>query len=119
MTVLWAFRLLSRIWLLILAFAKVGAASLPLSNEVPYHRDYLYVGGHYADDGSGKGQHIFKDQMYVERLVPMNGTTKPFPIVFIHGQANTGTVSTSHIFGFERNPFLGSNSCLERLIIMC
>jgi hypothetical protein len=30
--------------------------------------------------------------MYVEKLTPAAGVTKPHPIVFIHGQAQTGTV---------------------------
>ena len=70
--------------------SKVGS-----SNEIPYIRDYLYSGGRYADDGSRKGQHVFMDQIYVERLAPVNGETKTYPIVFIHGQAQTGTVRHS------------------------
>lgn len=54
-------------------------------------REYFYIGGGYADDGTGS--EIFTDQMYVERLVPAEGSTKPFPILFIHGNAQTGTVS--------------------------
>ncbi|KAL8655172.1 MAG: hypothetical protein Q9210_001044 [Variospora velana] len=58
--------------------------------ELPYSREYFYVGGQYADDGSGTGEHIFENQMYVERLEPVN-FRKPHPIIFIHGQAQTGT----------------------------
>ncbi|OCK81654.1 alpha/beta-hydrolase [Lepidopterella palustris CBS 459.81] len=58
--------------------------------ETPCTRKYFYTGGHYADDGTGN--HIFKDQMYVEQLTPLHtGPRKPYPIVFIHGQAQTGT----------------------------
>jgi pimeloyl-ACP methyl ester carboxylesterase len=56
-------------------------------------RDYFYVGGEYAELGNGGG-HIFKNQMYVEHLVPLDGIRKPLPLVFIHGQAQTGTVSS-------------------------
>ena len=59
--------------------------------EVPYIRTYFYAGGKYVDDGAGG--HIFRDQMYVEKLVPSTGVTQETPIVFIHGQGQTGTVS--------------------------
>jgi len=58
--------------------------------EVPAQRSYLYVGGQYIENSAG--QHVFTDQMYVEKLTPTAGVTKPYPIVFIHGQAQTGTV---------------------------
>lgn len=54
----------------------------------------MYVGGQYMQNGAG--QHVFADQMYVETRTPAAGVTKPHPIVFIHGQAQTGTV---HIDG--------------------
>lgn len=60
------------------------------ANEDPYQRSYAYFGGQYVDDGSG--QHVFTNQMYVERLTPVGVALKPHPIVFIHGQAQTGTV---------------------------
>jgi hypothetical protein len=60
---------------------------------VPSIRNYFYIGGGYADDD--KGGHIFRDQMYVEQLKPVNGITQPTPLVIIHGQAQTGTVSLS------------------------
>lgn len=66
-------------------------ASLP--SESAAKRDYFYVGGHYADNG--KGSEIFQDQMYVERLVPPDGATKSEPILFIHGNVQTGTVSSA------------------------
>ncbi|TDZ36828.1 putative secreted lipase [Colletotrichum spinosum] len=58
-------------------------------SEVPYIRSYFYVGGGYVDDGSGG--HIFRDQMYVEKLLPVEGVSQETPIVLIHGQAQTGT----------------------------
>jgi hypothetical protein len=30
--------------------------------------------------------------MYIEQLQPSHGPCKPYPAVFIHGQAQTGTV---------------------------
>ena len=56
----------------------------------PYRRTYFYVGGHY--EKNDQGEHIFKDQMYVEHLTPVEGSSKPYPLVFIHGQGQTGTV---------------------------
>ena len=63
------------------------------SKETPVSREYFYVGGRYVDDGNGKDQHIFSDQMYVEKLSPDISCAKPNPLVFIHGQGQTGTVS--------------------------
>lgn len=60
--------------------------------ETPVSREYFYAGGRYVDDGSGTGQHIFEDQMYVEKLTPAVNSTKPYPLVFIHGQGQSGTV---------------------------
>lgn len=60
--------------------------------EVAAVRTYFYVGGAYADDGTGG--HIFKDQMYVEKLSPNQprpGSESLNPIVIIHGQGQTGT----------------------------
>ena len=58
--------------------------------EAPYRRRYFYVGGRYEQNG--QGEHIFKGQMYVEHLTPVNGSSKPYPLVLIHGQGQTGTV---------------------------
>ncbi len=61
--------------------------------ESPYHRSYFYVGGKYADAESGNGERIFTGQMYVEQLTPIGSINHPWPIVFIHGGGQTGTVS--------------------------
>jgi hypothetical protein len=62
-------------------------------NDIAIVREYFYVGGHYSNDGSGTGEHIFKEQMYIEKLSADScGKKKPYPIVFIHGQGQTGTV---------------------------
>lgn len=55
-----------------------------------YERTYFYVGGGYASDGNGG--HIYKDQMYVEKLDPVRKSNSMGSIVFIHGQGQTGTV---------------------------
>ncbi|KAL6406746.1 putative fusarubin cluster-esterase [Ilyonectria robusta] len=57
--------------------------------EVPSTRSYFYVGGGYVSDGAGGN--IFRDQMYVEKLVPVGGAKQRTPIVFIHGQGQTGS----------------------------
>ncbi|KAH7411492.1 Alpha/Beta hydrolase protein [Cadophora sp. MPI-SDFR-AT-0126] len=59
-----------------------------MAQETPHHRSYFYVGGDYLTTSSG---HILTDQMYVEKLTPVSGCTKPYPIIFIHGGAQTGT----------------------------
>ncbi|KAF5010155.1 hypothetical protein FDECE_3648 [Fusarium decemcellulare] len=57
--------------------------------EAPSVRSSLYVGGAYVADGTGG--HVFRDQMYVEKLVPAAGVRQPDPIVLIHGQGQTGS----------------------------
>lgn len=54
-----------------------------------HDRTYFYVGGGYTNRD---GKHIFTNQMYVEKLTPAKGASKPNPIVFIHGSGQTGTV---------------------------
>lgn len=76
---------------LLLSAAIATAHSKPSYYEnVPHTRDYFYSGGHYVPDGSGG--HVFSEQMYTEHLKPVGGATQPHPMVFIHGQAQTGTV---------------------------
>ena len=63
------------------------------SAESSYNRSYFYVGGDYVDDERGDGQHVMAGQMYVEKLLPPHGVRHPWPLVFIHGGGQTGTVS--------------------------
>ena len=58
--------------------------------ETPHTRKYFYVGGSYVLDPTKN--HIFTNQMYVEELTPLGGSKKPFPLVFVHGLGQTGTV---------------------------
>lgn len=73
--------------------SSADIASSSWSTEFPAIRSYSYVGGRYADNGAGG--HVFVDQMYVERLQPTGGIQHSTPIIFIHGQAQTGTVSSN------------------------
>lgn len=66
---------------------------VPATAEPLYNRSYFYVGGEYIDADSGDGQRIFTGQMYVEQLTPTDGVKHPWPIVFIQGAGQTGTVS--------------------------
>ena len=61
--------------------------------ESPSIRSYFYVGGQYVDDDKGKGERVLTGQMYVEKLLPLGGVKHPWPIVFIQGAGQTGTVS--------------------------
>lgn len=62
------------------ACATTGADSPPLNG-------YFFVGGRYVDT---KGGPIMERQMYVEYRKPAR-PAKPYPIVMIHGAAQTGT----------------------------
>jgi hypothetical protein len=77
---------------LILSQVLVGAIPIKesrgTSGEVAAVREYFYVGGSYVNTSSG---HLFSNQMYVEKLNPLE-PCQPYPLVFIHGQAQTGTV---------------------------
>lgn len=68
--------------------------------ESPSTRSYFYVGGQYVDDEKGEGQHIFTGQIYVEQLLPVGGVKHPWPLVFIHGAGQTGTVSLNLAYFF-------------------
>ncbi|KAF5599263.1 adenylosuccinate lyase [Fusarium pseudoanthophilum] len=69
--------------------ATIGKYPDAVRSEKPATRSFFYVGGRYDDDGDGG--HVFRDQMYVEKLAPVNGAWKDTPIVMIHGMAQTGT----------------------------
>ncbi|KAJ5984051.1 hypothetical protein N7481_006150 [Penicillium waksmanii] len=71
---------------ILLIVGAIAATASSWSGEVPAQRSYMYVGGQYRLDSSGG--HVFADQMYVEKLTPEK-ITKPHPILFIHGQAQT------------------------------
>lgn len=64
----------------------------------PYHCTYFYVGGQYVDNEQGKDQHVLTGQMYVEQLTPVGGPKHDFPVVFIPGAGQTGTVSCRFFF---------------------
>lgn len=61
--------------------------------EALHRREYFYIGGEYIESG---GQHLFQNQMYVEKLTPQR-VTQPYPIVFAHGGAQSGTVSATRL----------------------
>jgi len=48
---------------------------------------YFFVGGQYVESG---GKRLMAGQMYVEQLAPQN-VTRPYPIIMIHGTAQTST----------------------------
>lgn len=83
--------------------ALLACLSASCDSEVPAVRSYFYIGGQYDEDDDAGG-HIFRDQMYVERLQPVDGPTNESPIVLIHGQGQTGTVcqatSIAHYISF-------------------
>jgi pimeloyl-ACP methyl ester carboxylesterase len=56
----------------------------------PIHREYFYVGGEYVFNDPSKGS-VMTGQMYVEHLTSPYGVQQSYPLVFIHGNAMTGT----------------------------
>lgn len=69
------------------------ATTGPATAQSLHNRSYFYVSGGYVDAESGDGQRIFTGQMYVEQLTPSDGVKHPWPIVFVQGAGQTGTVS--------------------------
>lgn len=67
------------------------AAAAVTTGEAQHAREYFYVGGEYVTTPSGS---LFENQMYVEKLTPPR-VSKPYPIIFLHGGAQTGTVSNA------------------------
>jgi len=59
------------------------------AGEASHVREYFYIGGEYIKTTSGS---LFHNQMYVEKLTPSCGVSQKYPVVFLHGGAQTGTV---------------------------
>lgn len=59
------------------------------SSESAYKRDVFYVGGQYVTYGTS---YIRSGQLYVEKLTPAAGATKPYPLVFISAGVPSGNV---------------------------
>lgn len=70
--------------LLVTALAVAGCASAPGGGM---RQGYMFVGGRYVDAKAGP---IMERQMYVEYRIPAR-VTKRYPLVMIHGAAQTGT----------------------------
>ncbi|PHH91330.1 hypothetical protein CDD83_901 [Cordyceps sp. RAO-2017] len=66
-----------------------GARDGVCEAEMPHLRTYFYVGGQYGRDTDGA--HRMRGQMYVERLLPIDGVTQEWPVVLVHGKGMTGT----------------------------
>ncbi|KAK9589574.1 hypothetical protein V6Z98_008260 [Aspergillus fumigatus] len=76
--------MMANLYLLAIVFSLVAVAV-----ETPHRRTYFYVGGNYTLNNDG--EHIITNQMYVERLTPVDGPRRQYPIVFIHGADQTAT----------------------------
>ncbi|KAJ4348934.1 hypothetical protein N0V95_005060 [Ascochyta clinopodiicola] len=56
--------------------------------EVPYTRDFFYVGGRPLASTTGE---LTADKLYVEKISPVSGARKSKPLVFFHGGGCTAT----------------------------
>ena len=73
---------------LVLGLTLLAAlTSLPAQQPPAAQHGYFYVGGHYAGAGTNE---VMTGQMYVEFLRPARVTRK-YPLVLIHGAAQTAT----------------------------
>lgn len=64
-----------------------GAALPASAQDVATTRSVFYVGGRYAGES---GKQVMAGAMYVERIAPV-GPSRPLPLVFFHGAAQTAT----------------------------
>ncbi|KAH9843342.1 alpha beta-hydrolase protein [Teratosphaeria destructans] len=60
-----------------------------VSNEVGMTRDVFYVGGGYTYSATYKSE-LYSEQMYVEKLVSVHGSTRSHPLVFINAGLPSG-----------------------------
>jgi pimeloyl-ACP methyl ester carboxylesterase len=71
-----------------LASSAAFSQGAPITNQTSVaERGFFFVGGEYVGD---PGKQVMRGQMYVEALKPKS-VTKPYPIVLIHGAAQTAT----------------------------
>lgn len=73
--------------LLIVLIGAAALAGCANTQTAAVKHGYLFAGGRYVDTKAGP---IMERQMYVESRIPAQ-ITKPYPIVMIHGAAQTGT----------------------------
>ncbi|CAG8960528.1 hypothetical protein HYFRA_00008248 [Hymenoscyphus fraxineus] len=64
-----------------------GVTAQNFTRETFASREYFYIGGGYVETATG---HLYSDQMYVEKLLPPK-PCQPYPLIFIHGQGQSGT----------------------------
>ena len=60
--------------------------------EALHRRNFFYAGGQYVFDGTKNGS-LWVNKQYVEELTPACGVKQPYPLVFLHGGADSGVVS--------------------------
>jgi pimeloyl-ACP methyl ester carboxylesterase len=73
---------------LLVAATLAGCATTPSDDSASAVRSgWFFVGGQYVE---GKAGPLLERQMYVEYQIPAR-RTQPYPIVMIHGAAQTGT----------------------------
>lgn len=75
---------------MLLTLLPVLVTLLGLVSAAAHERSYFYVGGGY--EINTRGEHVFTNQTYVEKLTPAGGASREHPIVFVHGNGQTGTV---------------------------
>lgn len=73
------------IFAMVIASGAQGAPSTVPTSVA--ERGFFFVGGEYVGE---PGRQIMRGQMYVEALKP-KAVSKPYPIVLIHGAAQTAT----------------------------
>ncbi|HVI15121.1 MAG TPA: alpha/beta hydrolase [Pseudolabrys sp.] len=69
------------------ALAEVKLPVPTVDQSAVAKRGFFYVGGHYVGE---PGKHIMVGQIYVEVLAP-KAERRPYPLVLIHGAAQTAT----------------------------
>ncbi len=90
---------MKKVFLIVLALMLFAFSALAegakVPDGIPMHDrtnlknwGFFYVGGEYVNSEADKGS-VMRGQMYVEVFEPVE-VTKPYPIVFLHGNYQTG-----------------------------
>jgi hypothetical protein len=104
-----------------LALAAASVLSLlpgltTAAHESEHTREFFMVGGGYVNTTTG---HLWSNQMYVEKLTPSCGVSQRYPIVFIHGQGQDGTVRISSFSNFGSSAALAHGGGDRQGIVRC
>jgi hypothetical protein len=91
------------------ALAEVKLPVPAVDQSAVAKRGFFYVGGHYVGE---PGKEIMQGQIYVEVLAPRQ-QRRPYPLVLIHGAAQTATNWMAHPTAARAGPSTSSSGAMS------